>query len=65
MDIDFTKGKWTNPISKEKVENIQKRAKLWTELREKYSNDEEIKNLSIEDMIDNNFWFEKYGEKLK
>ena len=65
MDIDFTKGKWTNPISKEKVENIQKRAKLWVELREKYSNDEEIKNLSIEDMIDNNFWFEKYGEKLK
>ena len=64
MDIDFTKGKWTNPISKEKVENIQKRAKLWTELREKYSNDEEIKNLSIEDMIDNNFWFEKYGEKI-
>lgn len=65
MDIDFTKGKWTNPISKEKVENIQKRAKLWVELREKYSNDKEIKNLSIEDMIDNNFWFEKYGEKLK
>ena len=65
MDIDFTKGKLTNPISKEKVENIQKRTKLWVELREKYSNDEEIKNLSIEDMIDNNFWFEKYGEKLK
>ena len=65
MDIDFTKGKWTNPISKEKVENIQKRAKLWVELREKYSNDKEIKNLSIEDMIDNNFWFEKYREKLK
>ncbi|QKJ26519.1 hypothetical protein ACBT_0565 [Aliarcobacter cibarius] len=65
MDIDFTKEKWTNPISKDKVESIQKRAKLWTELREKYPNDEEIKNLSMEDMSNNDFWFEKYGEKLK
>ena len=63
MDIDFTKGKWTNPVSKEKVENIQKRAKLWVELREKYSNDEELKNLSMGDMIDNNFWFDKYSDK--
>jgi hypothetical protein len=47
MDIDFTKGKWTNPVSKEKVENIQKRAKLWVELREKYPNDEELKKRTI------------------
>ena len=65
MDIDFTKEKWTNPISKDKVENIQKRAKLWVELREKYPNDEELKNLSMEYMSNNDFWFEKYREKLK
>jgi len=38
---------------------------LWVELREKYPNDEELKNLSMEYMSNNDFWFEKYREKLK
>ena len=50
MDIDFTKGKWTNPISKEKVENIQKRAKF---------------SLSSSDEIINNIIYDYDEFKLK
>jgi hypothetical protein len=42
----------------------QKRGKLWAKLREQYPNDDEIKNLSLEDMSTKNEWFEKYNEKL-
>lgn len=42
MDISINNDKWTNPIFKDKVEDIQKRAKLWSELREKY---QKMKNL--------------------
>ena len=65
MDISINNDKWTNPISKDKVNDIQRRAKLWSELREKYPKDEELKNLSMEDMTDIDFWFKKYDEKLK
>ena len=43
MDISINNDKWTNPIFKDKVEDIQKKAKLWSELRGKYPKDEEIK----------------------
>lgn len=48
MDISINNDKWINPISKDKVKDIQRRAKLWSELREKYPKDEELKNLSME-----------------
>lgn len=62
MDISINNDKWTNPISKDKVKDIQKKAKLWSELRVKYPKDEEIKNLSMEDMFEKNSWYEKYVE---
>jgi len=57
---------WGNniPLSDAEIEDSEKRSKLWAKLREQYPNDDEIKNLSLEDMSTKNEWFEKYGMTL-
>ena len=48
-------------MDKSIIKEYKKRAKLWVELREKYPDDEELKNLFMEDMDEKNYCFKKYG----
>ena len=55
---------WASPVPDSVVENSERRSKLWAELTEKYPDDEELKNISMEELSTKNDWFEKYGVKL-
>lgn len=58
-------GTWSSPVPDSVVENSERRSKLWSELIEKYPDDEELKNISMEELSTKNEWFEKYGVKLR
>lgn len=47
----------------DEVKKSEKRAKLWVELREKYPDDEELKNLSLEEMSEKDDWYAAYEEE--
>lgn len=55
--------KFGTNLPMEEVEKSEKKAKLWVELREKYPNNEELKNLSLEEMSENDDWYAAYEEE--
>lgn len=56
--------KFGTNLPMEEVKKSEKKAKLWVELREKYPDDEELKNLSLEEMSENDEWYAAYEEEL-
>lgn len=55
--------KFGTNLPMEEVKKSEKKAKLWVELREKYPDDEELKNLSLEEMSENDDWYAAYEEE--
>lgn len=62
---DQNSGNWSSLVSDSVIENSEKRSKLWAKLIEKYPNDEDLRNLGLEEMSTKNTWFEKYGISLQ